>query len=96
VALARGLAGDPALVLLDEPLSALDAAVRRELRTLIREVIVSSGVPAVLVTHDAEEAEELGDAVIAYEDGRVTGRRIVERPVRPEPQRGTPESTESA
>ena len=66
------------------------------MRTLIREVIVSSGVPAVLVTHDAEEAEELGDAVIAYEDGRVTGRRIVERPVRPEPQRGTPESTESA
>ncbi|MGP0030363.1 MAG: ATP-binding cassette domain-containing protein [Acidimicrobiales bacterium] len=50
VALARGLAGDPALVLLDEPLSALDAAVRGELRKLIREVIISSGVPAVLVT----------------------------------------------
>ena len=96
VALARGLAGDPALVLLDEPLSALDSAVRRELRTLIREVIISSGVPAVLVTHDAEEAEELGDVVIAYDDGRVTGRRIVERPARPEPQGGAPESTESA
>ena len=96
VALARGLAGDPALVLLDEPLSALDSAVRRELRGLIREVIISSGVPAVLVTHDAEEAEELGDVVIAYDDGRVTGRRIVERPVGPEPQRGAPESTESA
>jgi molybdate transport system ATP-binding protein len=95
VALARGLAGDPALVLLDEPLSALDSAVRRQLRNLIREVILSSGVPAVLVTHDAEEAEELGDVVIAYNDGRMTGRRIVERPVRPEPQRGAPESTES-
>jgi molybdate transport system ATP-binding protein len=83
VALARGLAGEPALVLLDEPLSALDAKVRGELRTLIREVIVSAGVPAVLVTHDAEEAEETGDVIIAYDDGRVTGRRVVERPTPP-------------
>jgi molybdate transport system ATP-binding protein len=83
VALARGLAGEPALVLLDEPLSALDAPVRSELRTLIREVIVSSGVPAVLVTHDAEEAEEIGDVIIAYDTGRVTGRRVVERPAPP-------------
>jgi ABC-type sulfate/molybdate transport systems ATPase subunit len=75
------------LVLLDEPLSALDAAVRRELRHLIREVIISSGVPAVLVTHDAEEAEEIGDVVVAYEDGRVTGKRVVERPT---PPRGGP------
>lgn len=93
-ALARGLAGDPGLVLLDEPLSALDSAVRREMRELIREVIISSGVPAVLVTHDAEEAEELGDVIIAYSDGRVTGRRVVERPVDREPQREPPESTE--
>jgi molybdate transport system ATP-binding protein len=83
VALARGLAGEPALVLLDEPLSALDAKVRGELRTLIREVIVSAGVPAVLVTHDAEEAEETGDLIIAYDDGRVTGRRVVDRPTPP-------------
>lgn len=75
VALARSLAGDPALVLLDEPLSALDATVRRELRHFIREVIVSSGVPAVLVTHDAQEADEIGDVVIAYSEGRVTGQR---------------------
>jgi molybdate transport system ATP-binding protein len=95
VALARGLAGDPDLVLLDEPLSSLDSAVRRELRNLIREVIISSGVPAVLVTHDATEAEELGDVVIAYNDGHVTGRRIVEQPVGPEPPRRAPESTES-
>jgi molybdate transport system ATP-binding protein len=93
VALARGLAGDPALVLLDEPLSALDSVVRSELRKLIREVITSSGVPAVLVTHDAEEAEELGDVIIAYNDGRVTGRRVVEHPVGPEPGQWAPEST---
>jgi molybdate transport system ATP-binding protein len=96
VALARGLAGDPTLVLLDEPLSALDSAVRRELRGLIREVIISSGIPAVLVTHDAEEAEELADVVIAYDEGRVTGRRVVERPVGPGRKPGTPESTGSA
>lgn len=96
VALARGLAGDPALLLLDEPLSSLDSAVRRELRSLIREVIISSGVPAVLVTHDAEEAEELGDAVIEYHDGRVTGRHIVEQPVNSEPCDDDPESTEAS
>jgi molybdate transport system ATP-binding protein len=93
VALARGLAGDPALVLLDEPLSALDSVVRSELRKLIRGVITSSGVPAVLVTHDAEEAEELGDVIIAYNDGRVTGTRVVEHPVGPEPAPWPPEST---
>jgi molybdate transport system ATP-binding protein len=97
VALARGLAGDPALVLLDEPLTALDAPVRRELGKLIREVIVSSGVPAVLVTHDAEEAEEIGDAIIAYDDGRVTGGRVVERPAPPGPRGDeSPESGPSA
>jgi molybdate transport system ATP-binding protein len=94
VALARGLAGEPALVLLDEPLSALDSAVRRELRNLIREVIVASGVPAVLVTHDAEEADDLGDVVIAYSDGRVIARRSVERPARTEPQHERPPNGE--
>jgi ABC-type sulfate/molybdate transport systems ATPase subunit len=83
VALARGLAGDPGLVLLDEPLSALDLAVRRELRGLIREVITSTGVPALLVTHDADEAEELGDVIIGYGDGHVTGTRAVDHPARP-------------
>ncbi|MGB8179649.1 MAG: ATP-binding cassette domain-containing protein [Acidimicrobiales bacterium] len=94
VALARGLAGEPALVLLDEPLSALDSAVRRELRNVIREVIVGSGVPAVLVTHDAEEAEDLGDVVIAYSDGRVIARRSIERPARTEPRHERPPSGE--
>jgi iron(III) transport system ATP-binding protein len=95
VALARGLAGDPALVLLDEPLSALDLTVRRELRELIRRVIVSSGVPAVLVTHDAEEAEELGDAIISYSNGRVVGSRVIARPDGPVPRRRAPGGTES-
>ena len=92
VALARGLAGDPALVLLDEPLSALDSPVRRELRDLIRQVLVSSGIPAVLVTHDADEAEELGDDVIAYDAGRVKGQRTIERPEEADTPRTAPES----
>jgi molybdate transport system ATP-binding protein len=95
VALARGLAGDPKLVLLDEPLSALDLVVRRELRGLIREVITASGVPAVLVTHDEDEAEELGDVIIGYGDGHVTETRIVERAICPEPRGDAPESCES-
>jgi molybdate transport system ATP-binding protein len=95
VALARGLAGDPALVLLDEPLSALDSAVRRELRILIRDVIITSGVPTVLVTHDAGEADELGDVVIAYNDGRVTGQRSVERSGDAGSQTEPPGGTES-
>lgn len=94
VALARGLAGDPSLVLLDEPLSALDLAGRRELRQLVRQVVTSSGIPAVLVTHDAEEADELGDVIIAYDHGRVTGSRVVERTARPEPAHEPHESTE--
>jgi molybdate transport system ATP-binding protein len=91
VALARGLAGDPALVLLDEPLSALDLSVRRELRELIRHVIVSSGIPAVLVTHDADEAEELGDLIVSYDHGRVVGTRSIERADRPAPPRAVAE-----
>ncbi|HEX4345127.1 MAG TPA: ATP-binding cassette domain-containing protein [Solirubrobacteraceae bacterium] len=80
VALARGLAGEPALLLLDEPLSALDLGVRRELRALIRDVIAATGVPSLLVTHDAEEAQELGDVVIEYAYGTIAGTHSVEHP----------------
>jgi molybdate transport system ATP-binding protein len=90
VALARGLAGEPEIALLDEPLSALDYAVRRELRTLIREVVLTSGVPALIVTHDVEEAEELGDTIISYNEGRVIGTRIVDRSADPGPPRTVP------
>jgi molybdate transport system ATP-binding protein len=96
VALARGLAGEPEIALLDEPLSALDYAVRRELRTLIREVVLASGVPALVVTHDIEEAEELGDTIISYNEGRVTGTRVVERSMDATPRRADPTDTESA
>jgi molybdate transport system ATP-binding protein len=88
VALARGLAGDPSLLLLDEPLSALDLEVRRELRGLIKEVIATTGIPALLVTHDADEAEELGDVIISYRDGRVSATRAARRSTPPESRAG--------
>jgi molybdate transport system ATP-binding protein len=63
VALARALAPSPRLLLLDEPLSALDAPARAELRGELRRLVEGSGVPALVVTHDRVEALALGDRV---------------------------------
>jgi len=71
VALGRALATDPALLLLDEPLSALDAPLRRSLRDDLRTILEGWGTAAVLVTHDVTEAYRLGDRVIVYQGGRV-------------------------
>jgi len=71
VALARALAGGPRLLLLDEPFSALDPPTRRELRALVRSVVAEAGVPALFVTHDPVEADELADVRITYGHGRV-------------------------
>ena len=95
-ALARGLAGECEIALLDELLSALDHAARLELRQLIREVISAAGVPALVVTHEIEEAEELGDTIISLSEGRVTGTRLVEHPLVPKPPRLGSTDTESA
>jgi molybdate transport system ATP-binding protein len=72
VALARALAMDPAFLLLDEPLSALDLPLRRALRDELRTILSDLRVPAILVTHDFTEAYHLGDRVIVYEEGRVS------------------------
>ncbi|KAA3626877.1 MAG: ABC transporter ATP-binding protein [Proteobacteria bacterium] len=71
IALARAIAVDPLLLLLDEPLSALDAKVRAELRIEIRELQRSLGIPTLMVTHDQEEAMLLADRIICMKDGRV-------------------------
>jgi len=71
VALARALAVDPALILLDEPLSALDAKVRAELRVEIRDLQRRLGIPTIMVTHDQEEALVLADKIVCMNQGRI-------------------------
>ncbi len=74
VALARALAGNPELLLLDEPLSALDARARRELREHLAGYLRTQGPPAVLVSHDARDVWALGGSVVVLEEGRVAQR----------------------
>ncbi len=71
VALARALAAAPALLLLDEPLSALDAATRSRTRHELRRMLLASGVPSIVVTHDRMEAVALGDWMAVMVDGRI-------------------------
>ena len=70
VALARALAIQPRALLLDEPFAALDPELRRAVRQEIRGVLMSSQVPVILVTHDAEEALALADRVQIVDGGR--------------------------
>jgi ABC-type Fe3+/spermidine/putrescine transport system ATPase subunit/nucleotide-binding universal stress UspA family protein len=71
VALARALAYEPRVLLLDEPFGALDAKIRVQLRRTLREIQRALKVTAVLVTHDQEEAFELGDRIGIVEHGRL-------------------------
>jgi len=72
VAIARALAAEPALLLLDEPLSALDAGARVRLRDLLRRELAGFDGIRVLVTHDPVEASTLADRLVLLEDGAVT------------------------
>jgi molybdate transport system ATP-binding protein len=71
VALARALARDPAVLLLDEPMAALDAGARIDVRTFLREHLADFPGPVVLVTHDPLEAMVLADRLLVVEDGRL-------------------------
>ena len=71
VALARALAPRPEIVLLDEPFSNLDAALRGRLRREVRDILRAAGASAVFVTHDQEEALSLADEVALLLDGRI-------------------------
>jgi len=71
VALARALAPNPRLVLLDEPFSALDAALRAETRQVVAMALSAAGATAVLVTHDQPEALSMGDPVAVLRHGRL-------------------------
>jgi iron(III) transport system ATP-binding protein len=71
VALARALASEPGLLLLDEPLSALDAIVRLHLRQEIRALQQRLGVTTIMVTHDQEEALSVSDRIVVMSQGRI-------------------------
>src|SRR3712207_6622 len=71
MALARALAVEPKVMLLDEPFGALDAKVRRELRDWLRRLHDEVHVTTVFVTHDQEEAMEVADEIVVINDGRV-------------------------
>lgn len=85
VALARALVIEPEVLLLDEPLSALDAKVREELRDEIRVLQRDAGIGAIFVTHDQDEALKISDRVCVMKDGQIqqigSPRDIYLRPV---------------
>jgi molybdate transport system ATP-binding protein len=85
IALARVLARRPRLLLLDEPLSALEAPLREQLRRELRRLLAEFGVPVILVTHDRVEALALADRVVVLHDGTVrqsgTVHEVFGRPV---------------
>jgi iron(III) transport system ATP-binding protein len=87
VALARALATKPALVLMDEPFSSLDANLRATVRSDVRRVLRAAGTTALLVTHDQDEAISLADRVAILRDGRIgqfaTPEQMYESPESP-------------
>ncbi len=84
VALARALAAQPRCLLLDEPLSNLDAALRAAMRWEIRRIVKAAGTTAVYVTHDQAEALAIADRIAVMNEGRIaqvgTGRDLYENP----------------
>lgn len=71
VAFARALAPEPQLLLLDEPFAAIDAKIRTELRTWLKEMIERVGITSIFVTHDQEEAIEVADEIMIISKGKL-------------------------
>lgn len=88
VALARALGARPRLLLLDEPLSALDRELRERLATDLREVLLESGTTAILVTHDHGEAEVVADETVRMSEGGLLPPSSLTSPGRPPETRG--------
>ncbi len=84
VALARALAPRPRLLMLDEPLGALDRALREQLESFLRGLLHETGIPAIYVTHDQEEAFAVADRLILLNEGQVeqegTPTEVYQRP----------------
>lgn len=86
VALARALVIEPTVLLLDEPLSNLDAKLRNELRVQVRDICKNAGITAIYVTHDQKEALSMADRMAVIDRGKVVQsgppREVYERPTR--------------
>lgn len=84
VAFARALAPNPELLLLDEPFAAIDAKVRQELRSWLRDMITKVGITSIFVTHDLDEAIEVADEIVVTNHGHIeqigTPREIYREP----------------
>lgn len=84
VAFARALAPNPQVLLLDEPFAAIDAKVRQELRSWLRDMITKVGITSIFVTHDQDEAIEVADEIIVTNKGHIeqigTPRQIYREP----------------
>jgi molybdate/tungstate transport system ATP-binding protein len=74
VALARSLAADPAVLLLDEPLANLDTPIKRRLRDELSDLLASLAIPVVYVTHDQHQATVIGDRLVVMKDGAIHQR----------------------
>ncbi len=87
VALARALAPRPRLLMLDEPLGALDRALREQLGGFLREVLHETGIPAIYVTHDQEEAFTIADRLVLLHEGHIeqsgTPAEVYQNPLTP-------------
>ncbi len=73
VALGRALMSGPSLLLLDEPLAAVDAPLRRRILPYLRRVRDELRIPIIYVSHDRDEVDELADRVVTIENGRIVG-----------------------
>ncbi|WP_457323598.1 ABC transporter ATP-binding protein [Roseateles sp. P5_E11] len=80
VALARALACNPKVLLLDEPFAALHSSLRRELRAELQRVLAQWGIPAVMVSHDADDVLTLADEIVLVDGGQVSQRLRADDP----------------
>ena len=87
IALARAIVFEPEVLLLDEPLSALDANMREEMRVEIKKIQKETGITAIFVTHDQEEALSMSDQIVVMNAGAVeqigTPEEVYETPAPP-------------
>lgn len=96
VALARALSTDPGLLLLDEPLSALDADLRAQMRRELAQLQRDIDIPTILITHDPADVQALADQVFHIAQGRIQGQEEVAQTPRFQPQSSVPISTSEA